>query len=47
MSARNLSVVFAPTLMRPPNENTSLIRDLSLQRDFIEYLILYNDILFR
>lgn len=47
MGAHNLSVVFAPTLMRSPDENTSLIRDLALQRDFIEYLIVYNDILFR
>jgi hypothetical protein len=46
MNARNLSVVFAPTLMRSPDENTSLIRDLPLQRDFIEYIILHNHILF-
>ena len=46
MTARNLSVVFAPTLMRSPDESSSLIKDLPLQRNLIEYLILNYDIIF-
>ena len=47
MTAQNLSVVFAPTLMRSPNDNFSLIRDLLIQRNFIEYFILNYDTVFR
>ena len=46
MSAYNLSVVFAPTLMRPPSEELSLVKDIPLQRHFVEILILKHEILF-
>ena len=46
MTAYNLAVVFAPTLMRSPSEDLSLIKDLPLQRHFVELLILKHDDLF-
>ena len=47
MTAQNLSVVFAPTLMRAPDGSSSLIMDLPIQRNFIEYLIVKNETIFR
>jgi hypothetical protein len=46
MSAYNLSVVFAPTLMRPPSEDLSLVNDIPLQRHFIDMLIVNHKLLF-
>lgn len=46
MTAYNLSVVFAPTLMRSPSEDMSLVKDITLQRHFVEMLILKHNILF-
>ncbi len=46
MSAQNLAVVFAPTLMKSPSEGNSLINDLAIQRNLIEYLILYHESIF-
>ncbi len=46
MTARNLAVVFAPTVMRSPEENI-IVQDLPLQRTFLEYLINYHQILFK
>ncbi len=49
MTALNLAVVFAPTLMRSPSEveDHSLLKDLPLQKTFVEYLISYHDTLFK
>ena len=47
MNAQNLAVVFAPTLMKSPCEDGSLIHDLPLQRNLIEYLILFHDSIFK
>ncbi len=46
MTAYNLAVVFAPTLMRSPANELALIKDFPLQRQFIEYVILYHHKLF-
>lgn len=46
MTAHNLSVVFAPTLMRSPSEDMSLVNDIPLQRHFLEILILKHSDLF-
>lgn len=46
MTAYNLSVVFAPTLMRSPSEDLSLVKDITLQRHFVEMLILKHNVLF-
>ncbi len=46
MTARNLAVIFAPTVMRSPEENL-LVQDLPLQRTFVEYLISYHKVLFK
>ena len=46
MTAYNLSVVFAPTLMRSPSEDMSLVKDIPLQRHFVEMLILKHSVLF-
>lgn len=46
MSASNLAVVFAPTLMRPPSEDLTLFKDFCVQRHFVEYIILKHDVLF-
>lgn len=46
MTARNLAVIFAPTVMRAPEVNI-LVQDLPLQRTFVEYLINYHEILFK
>jgi hypothetical protein len=46
MTAYNLSVVFAPTLMRSPSDDMSLVRDITLQRHFVEMLIMKHSILF-
>ena len=46
MTAYNLAAVFSPTLMRAPCEDLSLVKDLPLQRHFVELLILKHAILF-
>ena len=46
MTAYNLAVVFAPTLMRSPTEELSLVKDLPMQKHFVEYIICKHDILF-
>ncbi len=46
MTAENLAVVFAPTLMKSPHESMTLIKDLPIQRNFIENLILKHEIIF-
>ena len=46
MSAHNLAVVFAPTLMRAPSQEKLLVQDLPIQKYFIECIILKHDILF-
>ena len=47
MSARNLAVVFAPTLMRAPSEDKILVQDLPIQKYFVECVILKHDLLFQ
>ena len=47
MSARNLAVVFAPTLMRAPSHEKILVHDLPMQKYFVECIILKHDVLFR
>ena len=46
MTAYNLAVVFSPTLMRSPSEDISLMKDFSVQKNFVEYIIRKHDILF-
>ena len=46
MTAYNLAVVFAPTLMRSPTEEVTLVKDLPMQKHFVEYVIRKHDILF-
>ena len=49
MTARNLAVVFTPTLMRSPSDSEDhiLLTDLPLQKTFVEYLIMYHQTLFK
>ena len=47
MSARNLAVVFAPTLMRAPSEDKILVQDLPIQKYFVECMILKHNVLFQ
>ena len=46
MTTYNLAVVFAPTLMRSPTEEVTLVKDLPMQKHFVEYVIRKHDILF-
>jgi len=46
MTAYNLAVVFSPTLMRSPSEDISLMKDILVQKNFVEYIIRKHDILF-
>uniref|UniRef100_A0AAY4A3E0 Beta-chimaerin n=1 Tax=Denticeps clupeoides TaxID=299321 RepID=A0AAY4A3E0_9TELE len=47
MSAENLGIVFGPTLMRPPDQNTlSTLNDMRYQKLIVQLLIEHEDILF-
>ena len=48
MTAKNLAVVFAPTIMRSPNESDKAleIEELPAQQKIIEILIKHNDLIF-
>ncbi|KAL5510741.1 hypothetical protein EMCRGX_G006339 [Ephydatia muelleri] len=46
MTPHNLAVVFAPTFMRAPSDNHALMKDFSLQKHFVECLILKHSVLF-
>ena len=46
MTPHNLAVVFAPTLMRAPSDNMTIIKDFSLQKHFVECVILKHGVLF-
>lgn len=46
MTPHNLAVVFAPTLMRAPSDNFTIVKDFSLQKHFVECVILKHALLF-
>lgn len=47
MNAENLGIVFGPTLMQPPEQNTlATLNDMRYQKLIIQLLIEHEDILF-
>lgn len=47
MNAENLGIVFGPTLMRPPDQNTlTTLNDMRYQKLIVQLLIEHEDILF-
>ena len=48
MTAKNLAVVFAPTIMRSPNESDKMleIQELPAQQRIVEMLIKHTDLIF-
>ncbi len=39
MKSSNLAVVFAPTIMRSPNVENLLLKDIPLQKKLVEFMI--------
>ena len=39
MKSSNLAVVFAPTIMRSPNVEDLLLKDIPLQKKIVEFMI--------
>lgn len=47
MNAENLGIVFGPTLMQPPDQNTlATLNDMRHQKLIVQLLIEHEDILF-
>lgn len=47
MNAENLGIVFGPTLMRPPEDNTlATLNDMRYQKLIVQILIENEDVLF-